>query len=252
LNAHQHAGAAARLEVHVEQKSFSSATGERIDVLRDLHFDVPENRFACIFGPSGCGKTTILRILMGLDGDYGGSVRLPNWPDPRVGAVFQEPTLLPWRSVEQNIRLALPGHRKDANLDPLLEILGLDHLRSFYPGELSLGLARRVAIARALAIEPDVLLLDEPFVSLDQALAQQLRNLLLSVWSERPTTALMVTHDLDEAIMLSDRIIVLSPRPAKVVGMFDITVPRRERDEKARDDLRRSFRKQFLAPEPGP
>ncbi|SDP32799.1 NitT/TauT family transport system ATP-binding protein [Phyllobacterium sp. OV277] len=245
MNTHQHVGAAERLKVDIQGKSFRTSNGEAIDVLRDLHFEVEQNEFACILGPSGCGKTTTLRILLGLEGDYQGVVQLPGSSEPRIGAVFQEPTLLPWRSVEQNVRLALPKHLKNTRLDNLFRVLGLSKMQMFYPGELSLGLARRVAIARALAIEPDILLLDEPFVSLDEATAQQLRNLLLAVWSEQPTTALMVTHNLQEALMLSDRIIVFSDRPAHVVGTFDIRVPRHSRNAQVRADLLRSFNEKF-------
>ncbi len=245
MNAHPHAGAAARLKVDIEEKSFRSSNGGTIDVLRNLRFEVEQNEFACIIGPSGCGKTTLLRILLGLDPEYRGAVQLPGNARARMGAVFQEPLLLPWRTVEQNVRLALPKRLRSANLDALFGQLGLSKMRTFYPGELSLGLARRVAMARALAIEPDILLLDEPFVSLDDATAYQLRYLLLSVWSERPTTALMVTHNIQEAIMLSDRIIVLSDRPSHVIGTFDIRLPRQYRNEQVKADLLRSFNEKF-------
>lgn len=245
MNTHPHAGVAAKLKVDIQEKSFRSSNGEAIEVLRHLRFEVEQNEFACLLGPSGCGKTTTMRILLGLEGDYRGTVQLPGLAEPRIGAVFQEPMLLPWRSVEENVRLALPRHLKNADLDTLFRTLGLTKMRRFYPGELSLGLARRAAIARALAIEPDILLLDEPFVSLDEATAQQLRHLLLSVWSERPTTALMVTHNLKEAIMLSDRIIVLSDRPAHVLGTFDIRLPRQSRNSQVTADLLRSFHEKF-------
>lgn len=245
MNTHPLAGAAARLKVNIEEKSFRSSNGGTIDVLHNLRFEVAQNEFACILGPSGCGKTTTLRILLGLERDYRGSIQLPGIAEARMGAVFQEPMLLPWRTVEQNVRLALPKGLKNTNLDPLFSQLGLSKMRTFYPAELSLGLARRAAIARALAIEPDILLLDEPFVSLDEPTAQQLRHLLMSVWSERPTTALMVTHNLQEAIMLSDRIIVLSDRPAHVIGTFDIRLPRKYRNEQVKADLLRSFNEKF-------
>jgi NitT/TauT family transport system ATP-binding protein len=245
LNTHQLAGVGARLNVNIEEKSFRSSNGGVVEVLRDLRFEVGQNEFACILGPSGCGKTTTLRILLGLDGDYRGSIELPGLANARIGAVFQEPMLLPWRTVEQNVRLAMPKHLRDTNLDTLFSTLGLSKMRNFYPAELSLGLARRAAIARALAIEPDILLLDEPFVSLDESTAQQLRYMLLSVWSERPTTALMVTHNLQEAIMLADRIIVLSDRPARVTGIFDIRLPRNYRNEQVKADLLRSFNEKF-------
>ncbi|MDI6836977.1 MAG: ATP-binding cassette domain-containing protein, partial [Rhizobiaceae bacterium] len=160
---HPSVGAGARLEIDIRRKTFRTASGETLDVLRDLHIEVEENEFACVIGPSGCGKTTTLRVLLGLDRDFEGSIRLPGVEDPRIGTVFQEPLLLPWRTVEANVRLALSKALRDKNLDQLFSLLGLSKMRSFFPGELSLGLARRAAIARALAIEPDLLVLDEPF-----------------------------------------------------------------------------------------
>src|SRR5690606_15572389 len=202
----QRVGAAAPLEVNIAEKTFRSAEGVSVTALRDLSFEVARGEFVCLFGPSGCGKTTTLRILLGLDKDFTGSFQLPEsgqLPEGgarRIAAVFQEPTLLPWRTVEQNVRLALPADLRDKDLDGLFDSLGLAGRRSLYPSELSLGLARRVAIARAFAVEPAVLFLDEPFVSLDAQTAERLRHLLLSVWSARPTTALMVTHNLHEAL----------------------------------------------------
>lgn len=239
----QPVGAGVPLSAFIAEKTFSSAEGVSLTALQDLSFEVRQGEFACLFGPSGCGKTTALRILLGLDKDYSGSVQLPH--GARVAAVFQEPTLLPWRTVEQNVRLALPKDRRNADLDELFESLGLTAMRSLYPSELSLGLARRTALARAFAIEPSVLFLDEPFVSLDEQTAERLRYLLLAVWSARPTTALMVTHNLREALMLSDRIIVLSPRPAHVVGVFDLKLPRQYRSPQVMSDLLRSFRDKF-------
>jgi NitT/TauT family transport system ATP-binding protein len=163
----------------------------------------------------------------------------------RIAAVFQEPTLLPWRTVEQNVRLVMPPGKRHTDLEGLFDTLGLSEMRTLYPGELSLGLARRVALARAFAIEPTMLFLDEPFVSLDEPTARRLQDLLISVWSARPTTALMVTHSLREALTLSDRIVVLSPRPAHVLGVFDINLPRESRDPQAMSDLLRSFHSKF-------
>lgn len=241
-------GAAAPLEVEVAEKTFVSAQGLPVPALRGLSFHVAQGEFACLFGPSGCGKSTTLRILLGLDRDFTGSYRLPGGPAARIAAVFQEPTLLPWRTVEQNVRLALPRAARGADLDRLFETLGLAGMRTLYPGELSLGLARRVALARAFAVEPTVLFMDEPFVSLDEQTAGKLRTLLMSVWSARPTTALMVTHNLAEALLLSDKIVVLSPRPAHVVGVFDIGLPRAERTPQAIGGLLRAFHAQFPDP----
>ncbi|RRH97754.1 ATP-binding cassette domain-containing protein [Mesorhizobium tamadayense] len=241
----QPVGAAVPLRVDIAEKTFRSAHGVSVTALKDLSFEVRQGEFACLLGPSGCGKTTTLRILLGLDRQFSGSFQLPEGGSRRIAAVFQEPTLLPWRTVEQNVRLALPKSLRAKNLDGLFNALGLAGMRSLYPAELSLGLARRAALARAFATEPAMLFLDEPFVSLDGRTAEQLRRLLLTVWSARPTTALMVTHNLTEALMLSDRIIVLSPRPAHVLGMFDIGLPRQDRNPQAMSALLRSFHQKF-------
>ncbi len=217
------------LDLDVQSKSFRSADGSIREVLRGLAFHVPDGHLACLVGPSGCGKTTTLRLILGLDNDYTGNISMPD-DNRRIGCVFQEPRLLPWRTVETNVRLALPRELQHRELDDLFITLGLDGMENFFPGELSLGLARRVAIARALAVEPALLLLDEPFVSLDEARADRLRSLLITVWSARPTTTLMVTHNLKEAVMLADRIIVLSKCPATVRGVFPVDVPRQRRD----------------------
>ena len=238
-------GADAPLRVEIADKTFHSADGVKLAAVRDLSFEVRHGEFACLLGPSGCGKTTTLRILLGLETDFSGTVQLPGTEGARVAAVFQEPTLLPWRTVEQNVRLAMPRDMREKSLDALFDTLGLTAMRNLYPSELSLGLARRAALARAFAIEPSILLLDEPFVSLDEQTAQRLRHLLLTVWSERPTTALMVTHNVNEALMLSDRIVVLSPRPAHVIGIFDVRLPRQYRNPQVMGDLLRSFHDKF-------
>ena len=238
-------GASVPLRVDIAEKTFRSAEGVTITALRDLSFEIRRGEFACLLGPSGCGKTTTLRILLGLDKEFSGSFQLPEGGTDRIAAVFQEPILLPWRTVEQNVRLALPRAERTANLDRLFDSLGLAGMRTLFPAELSLGLARRVALARAFAIEPAVLFLDEPFVSLDENTAERLRHLLLSVWSAKPTTALMVTHNLREALMLSDRIVVLSPRPAHVTGIFDVRLPRQYRNPEVMSDLLRSFHQRF-------
>ena len=217
-----------RLEVDISSKQFANAAGKRHDVLRHIAFDLAAGQVGVIVGPSGCGKTTLLRILTGLDHDYQGHVSRP--AHAKIGMVFQEPRLLPWRSVEDNIRLAAPKV-DDARLSALFAVLELEEHRHHFPGELSLGLARRVALARALAIEPDILILDEPFASLDEALAVRLRNQIATLLEGRPTTTLLVTHSLDDAVRLGDRLFLLSARPATLVHAVPIVMPRSTRSE---------------------
>lgn len=223
----QPGGGRALLDISIRSKTYSAADGSELVAVRDLAFRVEAGHFACLVGPSGCGKTTILRAILGLDTDYDGEIGLPGGGG-RVAAVFQEPRLLPWRTVEQNVRLALE-EGSSAPLDDLFETLGLAGMRGFFPAELSLGLARRAALARAFAVEPALILLDEPFVSLDEQTAARLRALLMTVWQARPTLALMVTHNLREAIELADEIILLSDRPAHVIDVVSIDEPREAR-----------------------
>ena len=215
-----------RLEVSVKNKAYSAATGGTLRVIDGLTFSLGKGEVGALVGPSGCGKTTLLRIIAGLDPDYEGSVGLPD--HGRLGMVFQEPRLLPWRTLEQNVRLAAPDATA-ADLDALFATLGLSAHRHHYPGELSLGLARRVALARAFAVHPDLLLLDEPFVSLDDALALRLRDELAELVTRRPVTTLLVTHNVEEAIALADRLFLLSPSPARVIAELPIERPRSPR-----------------------
>ncbi|PTW61985.1 NitT/TauT family transport system ATP-binding protein [Breoghania corrubedonensis] len=213
--------------MRIDAKDFDRVESGRIAVLRDLAFSLEPGSFTCLIGPSGCGKTTTLRIMLGLDRDFRGEVRPPSH-DARIAAVFQEPRLLPWRTVEQNVRLALPKNATP-DLDTLFETLGLSSMRSSYPEELSLGLARRVALARAFAIDPDVLLLDEPFVSLDEATAKRMRALLLRLWRGRGVTVLMVTHNVREAVALADRLLLIDGRPAHLTGDVPLPLPQEMR-----------------------
>jgi NitT/TauT family transport system ATP-binding protein len=215
LNDAQTAGDAGPLELRIEAKSYRSADGTAVEVIRDFDLRLEAGLFGALIGPSGCGKTTILKIAAGLDRDFQGQVRTPG--SGRLGIVFQEPRLLPWRTVEENIRLALPVDQVKVDLRELIDILGLSSYLARYPGELSLGLARRAAIARAFAVRPDFLLLDEPFVSLDEAVAARLRAELSALTTRVNATTLFVTHDLKEAVQLADRLFFLSDRPARII-----------------------------------
>ncbi|MGA9823637.1 MAG: ATP-binding cassette domain-containing protein [Methylocystis sp.] len=211
------------LDVAIASKDYFSADGRPRRALEDLRLTLKRGEAGAVVGPSGCGKTTLLRIVAGLDRDFAGNVALP--AHGRLGMVFQEPRLLPWRSVADNIQIAAP-HASGAEIEALLDTLGLAGHAEHFPRQLSLGLARRAALARALAIEPDLLLLDEPLVSLDAALALELRDLLARLIDETHVTTLIVTHDLAEAIALADKIFILSPRPARVAAVLDIATPR--------------------------
>jgi ABC-type nitrate/sulfonate/bicarbonate transport system ATPase subunit len=226
LNDVRHVGGSELLDVRIVRKAYALATGQSLEVLRDIAFTLNRGELGVLVGPSGCGKTTMLRIIAGVDADFDGKVVAPE--RGRLAMVFQEPRLLPWRTVEDNVRLVAPSVDESA-LVTLFDVLELTQHRLHYPGELSLGLARRVAVARAFAVEPELLLLDEPFVSLDDALASKLRDELTILVENRAVTTLLVTHDLDEAVRLADRIFLLSARPAQVLAEVPVRVPRGRR-----------------------
>ena len=224
-----------RLEVDIRRKAFESASGKQHDVLLDISFSLLPGEVAVFVGPSGCGKSTLLRILAGLDHDFEGTVERPE--QARIGMVFQEPRLLPWRSVDDNVALAAPL-TDEATLARLFDILELAAHRSHFPGELSLGLARRVALARAFAVDPDFLILDEPFASLDKALAARLREQIATLVANRSAMTLLVTHELDDAVRLGDRLFFLSARPARILRVLPITTPRAARSEAEIDRIK--------------
>ncbi|CAI8829186.1 ABC transporter ATP-binding protein [Methylocaldum szegediense] len=213
-------------------------------ILKDLSIRLGSGEFACLVGPSGCGKTTLLNIAAGLDRDFEGSVRIETDTDkPHIGYVFQNPRLIPWRTVRENIELALPKEADPAYIDHLFEVVGLADAQNVFPERLSLGMSRRVALVRAFAVNPDLLLMDEPFVSLDPPTARRVRELVVTLWQERPHTVLFVTHDLREAIELADRLIFLSSQPTSVICDIPVDIPRLERNETAIE----TFRQQLYA-----
>ncbi len=188
-------------------------------LLRDVHLTAGPGEIVALLGASGTGKTSTLRILLGLDGDFEGTVRRSA---TRVGAVFQEPRLLPWRSVADNIRLVIPSGQNTPDIGALLRDVGLVGSETLYPGQLSLGMARRAALARALAIAPDLLVLDEPFASLDPGTSGVIAACLASVQRTRRAAIVIVLHDIDLATALATRIVVLAGRPATVAYQADI------------------------------
>ena len=231
------------LVADIREKRYARARGAKSHLaLAGLSLEVAAGEFVALVGPSGCGKTTFLNIVAGLDRDFAGEIRLAPRADgrpARVGYVFQEPRLLPWRTVWQNIALVLPPHGSDTVVKEMLEAVGLSKAQDLYPPQLSVGMSRRVAIARAFAIEPDLLLMDEPFVSLDHDTVEQLRDLLLRLWRARPTTVLFVTHDMREALVLADRLVLLSGTPGHVLADVPVSLARSRRRSSAEIELLR-------------
>lgn len=245
MNDVRHAGATSQFEIRVEDKTHRGADGKAVPAIRDLVLDVPKDSMTVLMGPSGCGKTTLLRIVAGLDDNFTGELRVPE--GTRIGMVFQEPRLLPWRTVRQNIELVAGENFSAEELERLAGRVGIVDKLNVYPQELSLGLARRVAIARAFATKPDLLLLDEPFVSLDERTAESLRRLLLEVWSAQPTTAILVTHNAREAILLADLLVLMAPRPTQVVAAVPIDMPQAERSPEVVERIYADLLKRFPA-----
>lgn len=212
--------------------------GKNIVALQGVSFDVYEKEFICIVGPSGCGKSTLLRIIDGLEAPTKGEVLFKNEPikspNPKIGIVFQSFALIPWKTVLENVEMGLlslkmPKEKRIERALKYLHAVGLEGFEDLYPKELSGGMKQRVGIARALALEPEVLLLDEPFSSLDALTAETLRKETLDIWlrEDIPTNVcIMVTHNVQEAVYMADRIIVLSARPGRVVKEVEVTIPR--------------------------
>ena len=222
------------LEILSVDARFISHLGE-LDALEAVTFDVKRGEFVCLVGPSGCGKSTLLRIIAGLLPAVSGEIRIegqrPTGPTNKVGLVFQQPTLLPWHTVRDNVALPLQIRGRseseiEARVAELLALVGLADFGKEYPANLSGGMAQRAAIARALAQDPEVLLLDEPFGALDALTREYMAGELLRIWERNQRTVLMVTHNVEEAALLADRVVILSARPGHVVDIVDVPLDR--------------------------
>lgn len=236
------------LHIEIKSKAYTTADKKHHTVIENLHLSLATNEFVCLVGPSGCGKTTLLNIIANLDTQYLGKIILgQNQSRLNIGYIFQNPRLLPWRTVRENIELVLNPDQSTDIIDSLLEVMQLTEFQNAYPEHLSLGMSRRVSIIRAFAVNPDVLLMDEPFVSLDAPTSRQLKQLLIKLWQHRPHTILFVTHDLREAISLADRLIFLSASPMSVVSEIKVDIPRSNRNNEAAIE---SFRQQLLTGHP--
>ena len=210
--------------------------GAPLTVFDGIDLTVPGGGIVALIGPNGCGKSTLLRVIAGLLRPDAGAALLDDLritgPDPRIGLVFQEPRLLPWRTAADNVTYPLelagwPLHRRLARLDVLADLVGLDPaVRASRPAELSGGTRQRVALARALALEPAVLLLDEPFSALDALTRERFDLELLRLWDRAATTIVMVTHSIPEAILVADRVVVMSARPGRIIADIPVDMPR--------------------------
>lgn len=242
--AHTNTAASVYLQVNIRQKAFTSG----LPVLGELQFNVKRQEFISILAPSGAGKTTLLRLIAGLDTDYAGEIyasgKQVTGPGLDRGVVFQESRLLPWLTAESNVSFALPEsagrEERSSRTKHILEVVSLSSSRNLLPHQLSGGMERRVALARALVNLPGILLLDEPLSALDLFIRYTLQNEIAAIHSREGLTSILVTHDVDEAIFLSDRILVLSGTPTRITDEVHVAFPRlRERSDSAYHSERR-------------
>jgi NitT/TauT family transport system ATP-binding protein len=237
--------ATARVEaVHLYKQFENRRQGGAIDVLDDVNVSIRPGEFLSIVGPSGCGKTTLLRIFAGLIPATEGSVNYEgvpiSGPSTKMGFVFQTDNLFPWRTVQDNVALGpeLRGEKRRSyrpRTEALLKLVGLDGFGDYYPHQLSGGMRQRVNLARALAIEPQVLLMDEPFAALDAQTREIMQDELLRVWRQVGNTVIFITHQIDEAIFLADRVMIMSARPGRVQELLPVNIERPRTLEVKRD-----------------
>ena len=235
------ASGTARVRIENLTKHYDGEQGT-VRALEDISFDVETGEFVCIVGPSGSGKTTLFRIIAGLDDATEGSVSLNGerveGPTPDMGVVFQEYHLFPWRTIRGNVGFGLEKGdaskaERQRRVDEMLDLVGLEEFGDSFPKSLSGGMKQRVALARALAVDPDLLLMDEPFGALDAQTKETLQRELLDIWQATGKTVLFVTHDVEEAVTLADRIVVLTSGPGRIEEVVDVDLPRpRSRAEK--------------------
>ncbi|MCE5296076.1 MAG: ABC transporter ATP-binding protein [Euryarchaeota archaeon] len=240
------------LQITNLRKQFPKENGSLV-AIDDFNLEVEEGEFVCILGPSGCGKTTLLRMIAGLDKPTSGSIKLKGKEiantGPDRGMVFQEFALFPWRSVRKNIEFGLeiknmPAAERHKISDKYIELVGLKGFEDSHPYELSGGMKQRVGIARALANNPSILLMDEPFGALDAQTRNQMQKELLRVWEETRKTVVFITHSVDEAVFLADRVVVLTSRPSKIKEIFKIE---HERPRDRADPSFLALRKKILS-----
>lgn len=230
-------------EIRIENLSVrfpDKNSGETIDALVNVNLDIRQGEFVSLVGPSGCGKTTLLRAIADLQKPSEGSITVRGQTPREIrlqkkyGIVFQSPVLYDWRTARRNVcmpmeLMGLPKPHRTATVTEMLELVGLNDFGRKYPGQLSGGMQQRVGIARALAINPEILLMDEPFSALDEFTKEKLNEDLLTIWNKTGKTIVFVTHNISEAVFLSDRVVVLSPHPGRVSAVVDIDIPRPRR-----------------------
>ncbi|WP_425060077.1 Aliphatic sulfonates import ATP-binding protein SsuB [Sporomusa carbonis] len=225
----------AKIAIKNLHKSFQDAQGNQLDVLTDITITVAAGEFLCLLGPSGCGKTTLMNLMAGFEQATKGSLTIDDrpvtGPNPKHITIFQDYGLFPWRNVLGNVVFGLEakgirGAAARKKAEEYLELVGLSQFAGSFPSQLSGGMKQRVAIARALAVEPDIIFMDEPFAALDAFTRYRLQDEVLRIWLEKKPTIIFVTHDIDEAVYLSQRVAIMSPNPGRIKKIIEIKLPR--------------------------
>jgi sulfonate transport system ATP-binding protein len=245
-----------KVDIQIAHKAFAGSQGKLL-VLKDILLTINPGEFVCIVGGSGCGKTTLLRIIAGLETEYEGAVFLDGkqliGPDLDRGVVFQEHRLLSWLTVHNNVGFGLAGlplEQRSREIRHYISLVGLDRFEYEYPHQLSGGMSQRVAIARALAGCPEVLLLDEPFASLDALTRMRMQQEILRIWEAERTTVVLVTHDIEEAVYLADRVVIMSPQPGTIRNILPVRLSRpRDRTDREFVRVRKSIHNELFAPD---
>ena len=242
-----------KIKIQKVNKTFIQNNNETIEVLKDINLDIQEGEFICLLGHSGCGKSTLLRIIAGLERDYEGEAYIDgksiSGPSLDKGLVFQDHRLFPWFTVEENVGYGLADREanKKERIEELIHLVGLQGFEKKYPRQLSGGMSQRVAIARALINRPSLLLLDEPFGALDALTRITMQNEILRIWKAQKNTMVMVTHDIDEAIALSSRIVILGQRGTGIKRIINVDLPYpRVRTGRDFSNIRNTVYKEFF------
>jgi ABC-type nitrate/sulfonate/bicarbonate transport system ATPase subunit len=225
---------ASSVSIRGVSKAFRRAEGSTVEALDGISLSIAAGELVSLVGPSGCGKSTLLRLIAGLDHPTSGELRIGaapiEGPSAERGLIFQDPNLFPWLSVRRNVQAGLLARgvlgQKRQEVEQFIRLVGLESFANAYPHQLSGGMAQRAALARALVNHPRVLLLDEPLGALDQFTRMQMQDEVLRIWEARRTTMLLVTHDIDEAIYMSDRIAIMTPRPGRIERVLEVALPR--------------------------
>ncbi|MDR2047861.1 MAG: ABC transporter ATP-binding protein [Treponema sp.] len=240
------------IDIQNVNRIYRDTNGNPLYALKDINLQIRRSEFLTIIGPSGCGKTTLLRLIAGLDRPQSGRITIDGAeiyaPSHEQGYVFQQPTLFPWATVYENVAAGLKARKvygeQKGRVKEYIDMIGLEGFEKSYPHEISGGMAQRVAIIRSLINEPKVLLLDEPLGALDAFKRIELQALLIDVWKKTGAAMTMVTHDVDEAISLSRRIVIMTPRPGEIVDVVDVDLAEDERDRNSDNFI--ALRKKIL------